>query len=96
MITKDEFEYNNLVNAIKETFIKRKTDINIYSSIFTSEFINNTERNRMWNNFLKGIGVTKKLVYSDVMGILDKFLSLVCKGIIDMITANSLANLKII
>lgn len=90
MITKDEFEYNNLVNAIKETFSKRKTDISIYSSIFTSEFINNTERNRMWNNFLKRIGVTKKLVYSDVMGILDKFLSPVCKGIIDNKVQNSI------
>lgn len=90
MINKNEFEYSNLINAIKETFIKRETNINMYSSIFTSEFMNDTERNKMWNNFLKRIGVTNNIIYSDVMKILEKFLRPVCKGIIDNTVQNSI------
>ena len=81
MSINEEFEYNTLRDAIKETFIKRETDINMSSAIFTSEFMEDVERNKQWNNFLKRINVSNKLSYSDVMITLQKFLTPIKDGI---------------
>ena len=47
------FEYEELHNAVTETFTNRKTPITMDTAAFSSEFLNDTMHQARWNSFLK-------------------------------------------
>lgn len=47
------FDYEELHNAVTETFTNRKTPITMEAAAFSDEFLNDTMHQTRWNSFLK-------------------------------------------
>jgi predicted nucleotidyltransferase component of viral defense system len=63
----NKFDRSLLKEAIMSTFSHRKTMLNLNSIVFTNDFAQDTQRNKMWKAFLRKINLSNEIEFSDVM-----------------------------
>lgn len=74
------FMYNDLKQAIEETFKNRKTALSLESSVFGQDFINDTIHQSRWKAFIKNKKVSAPVSLSEVMERIVKFITPLIKG----------------
>ncbi len=62
-----ELDYGILIQAIRNTFDKRKTTLPDKPAAFTAQFYNEPNRVRMWNIFIRKIRFMKKVALQDIL-----------------------------
>ena len=66
---KYDFSYEELRNAVEETFVNRKTEMTMDSAAFGDEFLNDPMHQTRWNSFLKK---KKALIQVSMIDMMDR------------------------
>ena len=80
------FNYEELHNAVKETFTNRKTPITIDTAAFGNEFLGDAMHQNRWNSFLKKKKALIPVSMNDAMTRIKIFVTPLLTQIIDPIT----------
>lgn len=67
LLTNNMYDVENLTNAIKLTFKNRMTFFSEDHALFSDEFINNLNRQKLWNSFLKKKNIKEKIAFQEIM-----------------------------
>ena len=67
MLSQNELDANNLMNAVRATFHNRETTFKANHPIFSDDFATNQNRNMYWQRFLKKIKNPENLEFSVVI-----------------------------
>ncbi len=89
IITNYNIQEVDIMKAVTETLKNRKTKLDINPVIFKSDFIDDLDRNKMWNNYVTKLKV-KEIQFRDVMNVLEKFFDYLIKRI----SNNEIKNMK--
>lgn len=81
LLTGYSFRGDDLMQAIRETFSNRSTDIAVATSIFTKSFINARNKQQQWTAFVKKAGIEKAITFADVVRCIEIFLVPVIEAI---------------
>lgn len=82
LLSTNNFDGRSLQEAVFETLHRRHTILEKVNVIFTEQFIQDENRNRLWESFLRKINVTK-FEFREVMKHIEAFLKPIYDSIID-------------
>lgn len=75
-----DFDSQTLKKALETTFKHRKTDLLNRFDIYSSEFINNIQKNKQWNAFKIRNELEFELTFADTVGFIKSFIEPVFKN----------------